>query len=155
MTIEELLASPPDYLSDDENTERLIVRTISRLPPEVAEFAVSDCRFISIGRTAYGVTFPGRVGAHGLLLAALKEKRPLPEEAPTAPRWKWVIVLSEHLPDNAAEGIIAHEIAHAFLQHDRLGEAPADCEEQAASLVHDWGFAGIGADAAHCSAGAK
>jgi hypothetical protein len=62
----------------------------------------------------------------------------------------WVILLDENIPEEDRESAIAHEVAHARLGHDRLGEMPDDCETQAANLVKEWGFTGKGADAEYC-----
>lgn len=65
---------------------------------------------------------------------------------------RWIIVLTEELPTNDAHGIIAHEIAHAWLRHDRFADHPEDCETKAANLTREWGFTGKGADAVYCNA---
>ena len=130
---EEQVANDLLYYSDNETIRVLIIATICRLPDEVAEFALDRCNFVSIGEegTGYGIVLPGRIGVH-----------------PGERRSKniWIIVLAENLPDEDSHSIIAHEIAHAWLGHDRVGEIPEDCETQASDLVRQWGFTGRGAN---------
>jgi hypothetical protein len=68
----------------------------------------------------------------------------------------WIILLDERITDEGEEvtmGIIAHEIAHAWLKHDRHHYAtPPECEIEAADLAKAWGFTGRGADADYCHA---
>ena len=49
-----------------------------------------------------------------------------------------------------APSIVAHEIAHAWLRHDRLSlDVTSECEGEAAALTLEWGFDGLGTDIAH------
>ena len=126
------------YYGEDPITERLIVEAISRLPERVAEFALDRCRFLSVGLVTLGMAMPGKVCSH-------------PFERRT--RNMWLILLAEGLPDEDAHSIVAHEIAHAWLGHDRLSvELPTECERDAATLTYEWGFTGKGADPGYCSA---
>ncbi len=140
MTVEEA-AYHLAYHGEDEIMRRVIAETITRLPEEAAAFALDRCYFASVGRTCYGMTLPGRVGRHGI------EKRT---------HNMWFILLDERLPAEDAHGLVAHEIAHALLKHDRLSsECPDDCETQAAKLTRQWDFSGKGADADYCNGIAK
>lgn len=109
-----------------------IVATIMRLPRDVMQFALDRCCFISLGRGVQGITLPGRIGTDE---AGRDENT-------------WIIVLSDDLAFHEAESTVAHEIAHAFLGHDRLDDMPEDCEVQASTLAQSWGFTGRGADPA-------
>ena len=127
-----------DYYGEYEAVERTIVETICRLPDPIARFALDRCRFLSVGASVYGMTLPGRAG-----VASWPEQRS---------RNIWLIVLADPLPDDSSHSIVAHEIAHAWLKHDRLGFPPEDCEIQAAETAKIWGFIGKGADSNYCNA---
>jgi hypothetical protein len=127
------------YSGDDENRHRRIIETVTRLPEDVAEFAADRARvhYVSVGASNYGMTLSGKAIA-----------RLTPDG--WDPEGSFFVVLVDPLPEAHAHSIIAHEIAHAWLGHDRLGDAPEDCEIQVCKLVASWGFVGIGADAEHC-----
>ena len=78
-----------------------------------------------------GLTLPGRIG----ILGSRRSRN------------RWIIVLddAEHSSKDF-DATIAHEIAHAWLGHDRIGEIPEDCEPQAAALAREWGFLGRASD---------
>ena len=94
------------YYGESPNTHRLIVETVVRLSEEVATFVYDRCCFVSVGDGAYGLILPGRVGVHPI------EKRS---------RNMWIIVLEDNMSAQDAQSIIAHEIACAWLEHNRLG----------------------------------
>jgi hypothetical protein len=56
----------------------------------------------------------------------------------------WLIILDERIPDDEAEGFVAHEIAHAWLRHGQLSPEIPDSCEVAAVLAKSWGFTGKG-----------
>ena len=59
----------------------------------------------------------------------------------------WLILLEENLTEKDARSIIAHEIAHAWLGHNRLAaDTDASVEIEAVRQVKQWGFTGLGAD---------
>jgi len=62
----------------------------------------------------------------------------------------WIILINENLPDQEMLTAIAHEIAHAWLRHDRYADFPDDGEGQAALKAYEWGFRGNGADPVFC-----
>jgi hypothetical protein len=129
MTREEEIHYDLAYWGDSEEMEIAIVRTIAKLPEEVAGFAVEECCYLSVGRSCLGMVLPGDIG---------KEK--------------WIILLDERISKRDLHGAIAHEIAHAWLKHDRTSpDCPVDCEVQAATLTKAWGFAGKGADVEYCN----
>jgi hypothetical protein len=105
---------------EDPAREQRIVETVMRLPEDVREYVYEHCMFLwgdDFGRTWPGDLFAG----------------------------KWIIVLHPDLPAEEVHGVIAHEIAHAYLQH-HVAEAPPTCEVEAAELTKSWGFSGKGAD---------
>jgi hypothetical protein len=65
----------------------------------------------------------------------------------------WLVVLSEYLEGGEGEGIVAHEVAHAWLGHDPAicldGDEEAENEIAASKLAAEWGFSGIGASPSH------
>jgi hypothetical protein len=122
------------YLGEDARTEHVIAETLVRLPSVVREFALARCVFISIGWAASGITLPGSVGV---------------DPASRRSRNVWLIVLEERAPRDLLASVVAHEVAHAWLHHDRLSdELPQDHEVRAAELAHRWGFSGRPADPA-------
>lgn len=123
------------YYGENPAMQSLIAETVAHLAEEVRVFALDRCRFVSVGIGATGITLPGRIGVHYLE----QESRNC-----------WVIVLDDRVPHDQMHAMIAHEIAHAWLGHDRLGEPPEDCERQAALLAKKWGFQGNGADPDFC-----
>jgi hypothetical protein len=129
------IAYDVSYYGDFDATQAAVVIAVSRLPAEVAEFVFDRCRFLSVGRGINGMVLPGRIGT----------------DHKGASENVWLILLHDNaLSDygEAAQGIVAHEIAHAWLRHDRLSEVPEDCEIAAAQLARDWGFTGRGANVA-------
>jgi len=128
------------YYGRCAHTEQLITETVQRLEAKVRDFVLDRCRFVSVGNTAQAL--PGCVGIH-----------PFEQQAHNM----WIIILEEGLHPNddrrradEAHSIVAHEIAHAWLGHDRLGNVPPDCEGQAADQARQWGFTGKAADAEYC-----
>jgi hypothetical protein len=117
------------YHGDDANTYRRIVETIGKLPDRVAHFALDRCVYFSAGRANRGMVLPAR----------------------TLGRGKWVVILTETIPERIAQGVIAHEIAHAWLKHDRYAFKidGAGVESAAAQLAREWGFTGRAADPAY------
>jgi hypothetical protein len=123
-------------LQDDLDLTRTLAETLLCLPEEVAQFACDRCRFIS-SSGCYGMVLPGRLGVHPDTRA--------PEDD------LWLILLASDLPEADAHSIVAHEIAHAWLGHDRLSpDLTPECEVEAATLTAQWGFSGIGASVDHC-----
>ena len=126
------------YYGEDRDLHRQIIETVLQLPERVGRFALDRCRFLSVGESVYGMTLPGRIG-----LSAGPGRRS---------RNMWIILLADPLPEEHALSIIADEIAHAWLKHDRLGNPPKDCEIEAANMTLAWGFTGKGADAEYSNA---
>ena len=120
------------YFGQDPRIEQALVRVIAQLPEIVRDYTLERCRFVSVGEELNGVVLPGRIGRTSL-------------NEPT-----WIVVLSERIEDEDLDGIVAHEIAHAWFGHDRLGMPPEDCETKAANLALAWGFTGTGTDADYC-----
>ena len=117
------------YWGEDPDLSARIVSAINQLPDRVAAFALERCTFVSVGRATLGIVLPGRVGV-------LNRRS----------RNVWIIVLDERMSPKDVDGVIAHEIAHAWRGDDRLGMMPKDCEVKTAQLVKEWGFTGTGAD---------
>lgn len=118
------------YFGEHQTTLTRVAQCIAALPTEVREFALDRCRFVSVGHGVCGLTLPGRI--------ATQEGRT---------RNVWIIVLDEEEDPDQAKGTIAHEIAHAWLGHDRLGlDSSVEMEVEAARLAREWGFKGTGAD---------
>jgi Zn-finger nucleic acid-binding protein len=129
------------YHGDDPQTEALIAQTVARLPDEVAEFVFDRCIFLSVGGAKDGFVIPGRIGVHP------RERRS---------RNVWLIIVADEIPADDVLSIIAHEIAHAWLRHDRLAIVSREqgmlWEIQACELAQEWGFTGAGTDAEYHAA---
>jgi hypothetical protein len=105
-TLEEQIFYDLAYHGDDRETELAIVRVLARLPEEVRAFALERCRFLSVGRDTWGMVLPGRVGVDTFT----KRTRNIR-----------VVLLDKQPPkSHPLEPTIAHEVAHAWLRHDRL-----------------------------------
>jgi hypothetical protein len=117
------------YHGHDEETRQRILKTIARLPDKVARFALKRCVYFSAGRANHGMVLPPRALERG----------------------RWVVILTENMPERSSESIIAHEIAHAWLKHDAFAFDinAAEVEVAAAQLAHEWGFTGHAADPEH------
>ena len=99
------------YDGHNPETERLITEVVARLPEPVASFVHAHCAFLSLG---VGHT----AGWRGPF---------------------WLIVLRDDLTpaDIHAQSLVAHQIAHAWLQHN---QDQADDERHVAALTRTWGF---------------
>ena len=158
-----------DLAYDGESTEleHCIVRTIAKLPKRVAAYTLGRCFFLSIGVGASGMVVPGGIGKpagfHSLELAIqyAKEQGNQAEARRLQKRLRrlakvetWIILLAEQIMEEGeqvAQGIIAHEIAHAWLKHNRHSpETSPECEIEAANLARQWGFMGRATDVEQC-----
>jgi hypothetical protein len=123
----------PLYYGEDDNFQGTLAHVLVALPEKVRDYTLARCIIFSIGRGAAGIVWPARVAQSS------RYRRP-----------KWLIVISEEADD--LESTIAHEIAHAWLRHDRMAEVtPREWEMEAANLARDWGFLGRGADPEFCA----
>ena len=110
-----------------ESLETVTIQAVHRLPDAVREFVYCHCRFASAGDA--GVTI-----------------RCVPEAGRP-----WLIALGQ---GDVEEGLIAHEIAHAWLGHEcdpQAGELrlTQQDEEAACDLTRQWGFGGTGTEIVH------
>ena len=161
MDIETLHYRIPDYC-DNVAVHTQLLRTVERLPDGVQEFVCERCVFLALAD--HGMVLPGRITyPHFAETAEMVEKAPpnasfskltdyVEEHERTAPKW---IVLLQGTPSDD-ESILAHEIAHAYLGHDRLaiydGDEAGHAEMAACELTKSWGFQGLGTDTDHCTA---
>ncbi len=137
-TLEERVLYDLAYFGEDRETELAIVRALARLPEDVREFALTRCRFSSVGRDASGWTMPGRLGVDAYSRSS---------------RNVWLIMLEERPPKSRpVEETVGHEVAHAWLRHDlsQAGPIPEDIEDdwevRAAAQARAWGFDGPAAN---------
>ncbi|TMB65067.1 MAG: hypothetical protein E6J43_12440 [Chloroflexi bacterium] len=122
------------YLGEDNDLRSVIGDTIGRLPDDALLLAADRCVFVSVGRTVEGMTLPGDV------------LQRVDEDDPT-----WLILLDDRIMDTKeaddVESVIAHEIAHAFLGHNRMtDDGDRSVEIATCKLVREWGFEGSGTD---------
>jgi hypothetical protein len=111
------------YAGECPETLYRIALVVSRLPDEVQTFVFTRCFFVSLS---------GLNGPVGLAAAPVR----LPCDRP------WVIGLRNSLPRADALGVIAHEIAHAWLGPNvPLAQIPSDSEARADEQAEAWGFA--------------
>lgn len=128
------------YHGDSQSMEVALVETICRLPDKVAEYALERCVFLSVGGVNNGQVLPA-----GIVTGGGHRRR--------TTRGVWIVILSETIGLDDIHSVIAHEIAHAYLKHDRYDpDLPQGCELAAAALAAEWGFSGIGADPEYCDA---
>jgi len=109
------------FYTFEPELRRQITLTVSRLPSDVAEWVREHCVFMAFEKGDYGEVWPGTAFA--------------------GEDW-WFVFLKSPLPKRHAHGIIAHEIAHAWLHHDKFN-VPPDGEEQAHRQARAWGFRGL------------
>jgi len=122
------------YHGEDAELQSRIVKVLAQLPDEVVAFVLGRCTFLSTGRVTSGMVLPGRLGLH-----------------PTEKRSRnfWLILLDENIATD--DSVIAHEIAHAWLRHDKLSADDQETwEKDAAILTKSWGFEGRGSDVDYC-----
>jgi len=96
----------------------VIVKTVQRLPPDVRQFVYDKCAFLQVDHD----------GGHALSIQANLH-------------WDWIIWLG----DKAGEAVVAHEIAHCWLEHRfPVGERPLEevgpLEMAANNKAKGWGF---------------
>lgn len=101
--------------------QTIIEETIARLPRKIRAFANHECGFL--------IFAPGGLGK--------TVHRDHLQEQP------WLIILHANMEAADAPGVVAHEIAHAWLGH-RSCHVPEE-EDAALALTAAWGFTGIGA----------
>jgi hypothetical protein len=152
------------FYCDHPGIHSLIAKTVSKLPDEVAVYACCQCIYLSIGdETFNGVVLPGRI-AHPTTvdIAQMIAEAPRGSDISALTDYvdqvesrlqRWIVLLNESIVGSEdAESIVAHEIAHAWLRHDRLGlDVSSDSEREAEELTGEWGFSGLGADVEHCT----
>jgi len=101
--------------------QAILDETIGRLPGEIQAFVQRECCFLVLAPEGLGYTV----------------HRDHLQEQP------WLIILRADMDAADAPGVVAHEIAHAWLGH-RVGHVPEE-EDAALALVQTWGFTGPGA----------
>ena len=116
------VSGPAIFAGDDDQLRLALASVLVRLPKRIRHFVQRRCQILSIGRGARAITWP----------ASIVDKRV-----------KWLIVMSETAfrSQRQRESLIAHEIAHAWLKHNRLDpDIALDVEEDADKQAVAWGF---------------
>lgn len=121
------------YFGDDDSIRFSIAKVLPKIPNDVRDYVLNECFIFSAGKGDFGVTWPA-----SMILNSYDRLR------------SWIIILSEDMPEDDKDSIIAHEIAHAYLKHDRLSDVPVEVEKDACLLVKGWGFDGLGTNLEHC-----
>lgn len=112
-----------------ESIDTQITLTVAALPQEVREFVYEDCFFATVGAGISGQVLPRAIDRWLILLDAA--------------------MLNDYDEDEC-RGVIAHEIAHAYLGHVMNDPSlTIECEREAGAQAAAWGFTGIGADPEH------
>ena len=111
----------------DATSRALILLTLAKLPKRQQRFVFHHCLFIVI-TDLEGVAIP-----------------PIPA---LYRRWHIILTFSRNRRTNVAErqSVIAHEIAHAVLNHRFTLPSRSERDNQAAHLAAQWGFTGKGAN---------
>jgi hypothetical protein len=106
----------------DDDLQVTIVRTVARLPEEVRDMVIEECRFIEVPE--------------------VQTIRP-------ATRPRWLILLRPDLPAADVPSLIARNIALVWLRRRQPARpCTLGVDLRAAKLVQSWGFEGPGADVA-------
>ena len=118
------VSGPAIFAGDDDRLRLALASVLVRLPKRVRHFVQRRCQILSIGGLGvWGITWP----------ASIVDKRKV----------KWLIVMSEtaYRSQGRRESAIAHEVAHAWLGHNRLDpDISPDVEEEADNQAVAWGF---------------
>jgi hypothetical protein len=106
----------------------VICKAIVRLPPEVQDFALNNCTYISYDTKIHGQALPASTFTH------------LTRRGRTM-RNHFAILLNVSIVNSKSdrEYTVAHEIAHAWLGHPIMSDDLTG-EEQADAMVESWGF---------------
>jgi hypothetical protein len=104
----------------DRRTRETIIRVLNRLPGDALDLAVDKCVFLSVGGAVEGQCRP---------------RSQLDRD--------WLIFIEDQPRRLGLETLIAHEIAHAFLEHLVREPVPPEDEREreVQELLHKWGFA--------------
>lgn len=116
------VSGPAIFAGDDDRLRLALASVLVRLPKRVRHFVQRRCQILSIGLGSGAITWP----------ASIVDKRV-----------KWLIVMSEtkFRSQRRRESTIAHEVAHAWLGHNRLDpDISPDVEEEADNQAVAWGF---------------
>lgn len=109
------------YLGTDTTTSAAISRTLKQLPEDIAVWVIYQCAFASVG---------------GEICGSMVN---LTSDLFTMNQVSHLILLDEDAMQTAdAMYIVAHELAHARLNHS--GEGCEQYEEAADALAAEWGF---------------
>lgn len=120
------MAGPFELNSADGRFTRLFLEATSR--PPIGTTAITTIRSVSLERvdseTVVGLTSyaPGELGT------------------PSVQTMRFYSRLMDELSDRAATGVMAHELAHAWLNEHAGPRASKSRELEADSLARDWGF---------------
>lgn len=145
VTYEEMFSKAP-YFGQDMVMRATLAQVLTRVPESVREFVLGKCVITSSVEPRFG---------------GIVWKAQVPKQALDSPHEFWLIVLSElawsagmdmvrrkglkevaKSQNERWRHIIAHEIAHAYLGHDRMNpDLPEDTEAEADRLAARWGFA--------------
>jgi hypothetical protein len=120
------LAGPFKLQSKDERFTRLFLSALRRPPPETE--VITTVNSVSLARATSETTV-------GLT-------RYIPSESGSTPSQtiSFYSELLEKLSDQAATGVIAHELAHAWLNEHSGPEESKAREREADLLARRWGF---------------
>jgi hypothetical protein len=119
------VVSRVDHHGQSLRAEQILISALCRLPADVREQALEHCYFLSVSRDVGGFYLP---------VNSLAAKQ-------------WLVVLNEDWSEEDLESAVAHEVAHLWLQHppNDLSTDVERHENEAAALVREWGFSGMGA----------
>ena len=108
---------------DDFEVEQRLVDAVCRLPADARDFAFERVFFVAIG---------GSLGGFYVLPRQLEGRM--------------LVVLNGDWKGEHFASAVAHELAHLMLGHPdpEVGKHAVAHENEAAKLIREWGFGGIG-----------
>ena len=118
------------YLSENTEVRQLIIKVLLKLPEEVRDFLTESCKFF-VPDFEYGRVWEGQDFQADFIIYLGQD-------------------LAEMENEEDALSVIAHEIAHAYLNHSTLSTDGVECEKEACEKASSWGFSGIGTDLDYC-----
>lgn len=117
-----------------------IREALAQLPEDVLDFVVKNCAIFSFGWEHWGATWPtdNINGRKWIILVSAELLRTLGDTE------------GSEVSEEDIRSIVAHQIAHAYLQHEKRYNFHCYSEEHersAAALTKTWGFQGRGTHA--------
>jgi Zn-dependent peptidase ImmA (M78 family) len=111
------------YYDDDDSIRKSIAEAFIKLPEDVRDYILEECLIVSAGGDLYGTVWPSDIMKNS-----------------SGNNRSWIIILSENMPEDDKVSIIAHEMAHAYLKHDKLSETATAEVDRSLPVSYEVGF---------------